>query len=415
MSSDSAWRVGNDSSRLILDVAAGRAVSLSLPVDEDQMMLAHGHGLLGLMADSPNAWLRDPSFPAFVRWSTRQEIMKRHLRRLLASFDLAGIPVTVLKGPYLAEFVYRKPIQRTFSDVDLLVRREDLDRALEGIREDPAVSSIPRKKPKADKREIPVIDRVTGIAFNLDLHWDLFSYTQLQGCADGATEDAWKQARGPVDTRLGPIWHLPDAAWLAFLCTHALLDHRFRLVLFRDLTEAALHQPNWDDVGRFAGRWGLRGTTYLALLMASKLTAAPVPTEFLASLRPRAAVVRITEALLPRTDLVRFDGHRPHPLNLAIVLLHDSAAGRIRLAVRAPVAFPSWMRRVTGGQGGGAKRRPVRRTQGISGAAVESAPPTSRRPRPWRSDLRQGDARRARQFRRRTPDRHDFPIRSGRL
>ena len=32
---------------------------------------------------------------------------------------------------------------------------------------------------------------------------------------------------------------IPEEIRVAFACTHALLDHRFRLVLFRDLAEFA--------------------------------------------------------------------------------------------------------------------------------------------------------------------------------
>jgi glycosyltransferase involved in cell wall biosynthesis len=346
MTSQSVWRVGNHSSRLLLDVAADRPVTLASELDEEDVKLAHEHGLIGLMADSPDSWLRRSAFPAFVRWSTRQQVMTGQLRRLLSSLSGAGIPVTVLKGPYLAEFVYRKPTHRTFTDIDLLVPRADIDRALEVVRDDPAVASIPRKKPKADKREVPVTDRTTGITFNLDVHWDLFSYTQLQGCAAGATEEAWKQARGPVDTALGLIWHLPEAARLAFLCTHALLDHRFRLVLFRDLAEIAHRSVDWEDLMAFAARWGLRSTTYVSLLIAARATDAPVPAGVLSELRPSNVVVRAIERMLPRTDLVRFDGHQPHALNLAVVLLHDDFLKRATLVARAPAAFPHWRRRV---------------------------------------------------------------------
>jgi glycosyltransferase involved in cell wall biosynthesis len=357
------WRTGDSLSQALLDVAAGRLIDPQVRPDDDAWALAQHHGLIGLLATGTAAEWSRLARPAFARLTGRQQVMVRHMRRLLETFHDEGIRATILKGPQLAVNTYRVPAQRTFTDIDVLVHPADLQHALEVFAKDPAVPSIPKKGPKADKRNIPISDP-GGVRFTLDLHWDLFSYTQLQGCADGATELAWSRAAGVVESDMGPLWRLPEPVMICFLCTHALLDHRFRLILFRDLTEAALRQPDWDDVGRFADEWGLRGSTYLALLMASRLTEAPVPLEFLASLRPQAAVVRMAEVLLPRTDLVRFDGHRPHPLNLAIVLLHDSAAGRIRLAVRAPVAFPSWKRRVTGGQGL-AKRRPALRTRGL--------------------------------------------------
>ena len=339
------WRTGDSVSQLVLDLAAGRPLAPSAAMSDETFALCHQHGLVGLMAIGSAESLSSRARPSFARLTARQKVMIRNLQRVLQVFGGRGIRATVLKGPYLAKYSYREPAHRTFTDVDVLVHPADLESALETLDGDPAVSAIPAQGPKADKRNILMADS-HGVRFTLDLHWDLFSYKQLQGSARGATEYAWTTAHHSDDPEIGPLWHLPDAARICFLGTHALLDHRFRLILFRDLTEVALRHPDWEAVGRFADRWGLRSSTYISLLMAAHLTEAAVPSEFIEALRPRSAAIRLTESLLPKTDLVRFDGHNPHPLNLAIVLLHDSTVGRLRLAARAPVAFPHWRRRV---------------------------------------------------------------------
>jgi glycosyltransferase involved in cell wall biosynthesis len=342
------WRTGDSLSRALLDVAASRPIEPYVHPNDEVLTLAHEHGLLGLLATNNVAEWSRVARPAFARLTARQQVMVRHLRRLLEAFHGEGIRAAILKGPQLALNTYRHSAHRTFTDIDVLVHPADLEHALKVVANDPAVPSIPKQGPKADKRNIPISDP-GGVRFTLDLHWDLFSYSQLQGSAEGAIDWAWDVAEGPADqSELGPHWLLPEAAVLCFLCTHALLDHRFRLILFRDLKEAALHHPDWNEVGRFADKWGLRSTTYLALLMASRLTDSPVPAEVLADLRPRTTAIRMAELLLPRTNLVRFDGHRPHPLNLAIVLLHDQFSKRARLIARAPAAFPEWRRRVAG-------------------------------------------------------------------
>jgi len=341
------WRPADRASRLLLDLAAGNPIT-SGAITDDEFVLGHQHGLVGLMATGANDDLRLRARPAFARLTARQDVMTRHLRRVLQAFRDQGIRATVLKGPYLARFAYHDPAHRTFTDIDVLVHPSDLSRALEVLTQDPAVASIPAQGPKADKRNIPMADP-QGVHFTLDLHWDLYSYTQLQNAARGATESAWSGAEGPSESELGPLWHLPEAAMICFLCTHALLDHRFRLILFRDLTEVALRKVDWEEVGRFAHKWGLRSSTYIALLIASQTTNASIPRDCLTALRPNGLAIRLTEQLLPKTDIVRFDGHHPHPLNLAIVLLHDSALGRVRLAARAPIAFPKWRRRVAMG------------------------------------------------------------------
>jgi hypothetical protein len=138
---------------------------------------------------------------------------------------------------------------------------------------------------------------------------------------------------------------MPTDIELSFLATHAILDHRFRLILFRDFLEMANGDVPWDDVITTAGRFGLRSTSYISLMMAAGALGADIPEAVLASLRPSSASVRYLEYGLPRTDFVRFDGYQTHPVNFASVLLNDSLWGRLALAARAPFAFRGWSER----------------------------------------------------------------------
>jgi glycosyltransferase involved in cell wall biosynthesis len=106
---------------------------------------------------------------------------------------------------------------------------------------------------------------------------------------------------------------------------------------------------DWEDAEATAHKWGLRSTTYLALWLAKRLLAADVPEALLTSLRPDSLPISFLERALPRVDVVRFDGHRPHPVNLAAVLLNDIRSERLSLLLRAPSAFPGWRQRVSVG------------------------------------------------------------------
>jgi glycosyltransferase involved in cell wall biosynthesis len=332
---------GDEQSRLLLRVASGSGLQGEPYVTSGLVELAQRHGLVPLLASET----RDTLVRAvFTREKTRRSVLEHHLPRLLAVLRDAEIKVVVLKGPAVA-LRYADPSRRPFSDLDLLVPRDQVETALDVLGDYHATVRVPPKRPKADKRDVLIEDR-SGMLFNVDLHWDLFSYSQLRGSAIGATDAAWNEAVD-VDSPFGPMWELPDSYRLTFLCAHAVLDHRFRLILFRDFWEMSRGEVDWAAVDQVAGRWGLRSTTYLALWIARAALGARIPEEFLDNLRPRSAAIRYLERALPKVDLVRFDGHRPHPVNLAAVILNDSRTSSLSLLLRAPTAFPRWRRRVS--------------------------------------------------------------------
>lgn len=336
-----AFTGGDEMSRFLIDLAAGRAERLDTSVPAGLVQLAQRHGLIPLLSQvTDDRLVRAIS----ARETSRSRVLKHHLERILTSFQDKGVRVSVLKGPAIA-MRYQDPDLRPFTDIDLLVPRSEVEAAIEVLSEEDAAIHVPEKRPKADKRDVLFGD-ATGMHFNVDLHWDLFSYSQLRGSADGATEAAWTEAVMDEDSPLGPVWDIPDAYRLAFLAAHAVLDHRFRLILFRDFHELGRLGVDWDEVVEVALQWDLRSTTYLALWLARETLGVPVPDGVLSSLRPPSFPVRVLEWSLPRVDVVRFDGHRPHPVNLAAVLLNDSPRQRLSLAFRAPAAFPRWRQRV---------------------------------------------------------------------
>ena len=194
--------------------------------------------------------------------------MRRRLRDTLEALEGAGIRAAVIKGPAVAA-EYRLQSHRTYSDLDLLVEESSLEAALATLDEDSSIT-IPEKRPKADKRDITVKD-VSGVRFNLDLHWDLFDYTQLRGVAEGAVKRLWESASHHPDSPLGPSWHLSDWGNWSFLAAHSVLDHRFRLILFRDFVELARHPVDWEALIENAESWGLRSVTYVALWIGKRL------------------------------------------------------------------------------------------------------------------------------------------------
>jgi hypothetical protein len=53
-------------------------------------------------------------------------VLYRQLKEILIEFNKNNIPVILLKGAHLAQFVYGNIALRLMSDIDLLVKKEDL-------------------------------------------------------------------------------------------------------------------------------------------------------------------------------------------------------------------------------------------------------------------------------------------------
>ena len=338
---DDAFTDGDRASQFLLDLTADRAQSLSRSPAAGTIELAHRHGLIALLAEKTDELMVRA---ILARETSRQAVLSRHLRRILTRLHESGVRTAVLKGPSVAS-LYRNPAHRQYSDLDLLVPEPQVEDALSVLATDPATIRVPAKRPKADKRDVLLSDE-SGIRFNVDLHWDLFSYTQFRGSTEGATERAWAEAAENPASPIGPVWEIPDSYLTAFLAVHAVLDHRFRMILFRDFLELTRIGVDWDALERMTTRWGLRSTTYVSLWVCKVALGVPIPDGFLASLRPTSIPIRYLERALPRVDMVRFDGHKPHPINLAAVLLNDSPLASFSLLLRAPFAVPSWRSRV---------------------------------------------------------------------
>jgi glycosyltransferase involved in cell wall biosynthesis len=328
-------------SQALIMLASDRGFPSDISVTAGLLELAQRHGLIGLLAEHA----RDGMTHAIrVRESLRSQRLSQHLSRLSVKLHDAGIRAAVLKGLSIAE-QYSDPTVRTFSDLDILVPRDQMDHAIAVISGDENAKEVPTKRPRADKRDI-LFEDDSGVRFNVDLHWSLFSYSQLRGAAKDATEHAWEQATFRPDSPWGPLWELPSPHRVAFLASHAVLDHRFRLILFRDLLEMERRGIDWGALDSLARSCGLRSITYVAFWIAQQALDVPVPPDFLRLVRPSSFPISYLEWALPRIDLVRFDGHRPHPVNLATVLLNDSRSERRSLLVKAPFALPDWRRRV---------------------------------------------------------------------
>jgi hypothetical protein len=100
-------------------------------------------------------------------------LLTRMLAELFVAFQAEHIPVLPHKGPVLAELAYRDPSFRESGDLDLLVRRADLARAMALLEQlsynrPPRLAWLPAEALCRWGSEI-IFSSERGIA--VDLHW----------------------------------------------------------------------------------------------------------------------------------------------------------------------------------------------------------------------------------------------------
>jgi hypothetical protein len=194
------------------------------------------------------------------------------LRELLDSLAARGVPVLLLKGTGLAYTVYPKPHLRPRVDIDVLIRREMLDRAEEVLASRGWLRQPERDSELAEPQRHYAKQGAAPLLHHLDLHWkianprlfaDTLTFDDLESRAIGVTPFGGSaRTPGYVDgllvACLHRVAHHADAVDLLWLWDIHLLMRR-------------LSADDRDDFVALAGRTGMRAIAGRGLQLASDL------------------------------------------------------------------------------------------------------------------------------------------------
>lgn len=227
------------------------------------------------------------------------------LEEALAALAQAGITPIALKGPVLADRLYAEPALRASTDLDLLVRDADLDRAADALggvgfrRGDPAVDAYQRRRHHhLHLRRPPGPD--------VELHFRAHSAFGIFPEAEPwARAVAWRTARGT------PVAVLAPEDELVYLAVHAA-GHLFQRAgwLFDVWLLLERHPAlDWAAVADRARAYGCRRALAYALLALRELGAPVPPGPHLAlGARRRRLADRLSAAAVPRLKRSRKAG-----------------------------------------------------------------------------------------------------------
>lgn len=165
---------------------------------------------------------------AYYATLARNMLLYAELERVLESFHEEGIEVILLKGVALAKTVYTDIGTRPMSDIDIMVRREDLLRA-EGRLSELGYVFHGGNSPEWWRENYCHIGYIRPEqSVKIELHWHITSKTDIERIHDpgsGVPEGLWEKAyhREPFRDNVRVL--SPKDA-LHHLCIH-FLKHRF--------------------------------------------------------------------------------------------------------------------------------------------------------------------------------------------
>jgi Uncharacterised nucleotidyltransferase len=278
--------------------------------------LARRHGVTGCLWTAVRAGGLAAAPGASAVRERHATSVATHLRTL-ADLDLvdgalraAGVAYLVIKGPVLAEAVYRRPDLREYVDLDLLVTPADFGRAIAAL-EAAGCSVYERNWRLVRERMLAELRLFTPAGTIVDLHWHVVNDARIRAGVPADLAGARSRARTvPVGGR--PIATLDPADTVVHLGLHASLSGANRLVWLKDLEQALLtpDAPGWDELTDRALRWRAGPALAVVLTRVRDVLGVPVPLDLLRRLVPERrwrAVTRAADLVAPAGQ-ERLDG-----------------------------------------------------------------------------------------------------------
>jgi len=251
--------------------------------------------------------------------------LSRELERLIAIFIKAGIEFIILKGPVLDEAIYPEKGLRPFGDLDIFIRRPDLDKMEDILLKEgyllPA-GILPKQFYRQFHFELPFVNQTKGGAY-LEIHWDLLPRWRLHS---PDIFEVWKRRQTFGENKV--FYSLGIEDMIIYLCGHLDLHaymnrYRYpsakiedyiltpssgnRLIWFSDILETIRffgERIDWVKLRKRAKHWGVETAVSVNLSILKQLFPFEGILETIDfSLIPRQGRVKKTVILLAEKNI----------------------------------------------------------------------------------------------------------------
>ncbi len=202
----------------------------------------------------------------------------RELVRLLGLLEKHGVDALPFKGPLLAALAYGNIALRQFGDLDVLVRRSDLARAVSVITAH-GYEVVARETDTTDGCQKDVALVSLDGRTRLELHWRLSKvYFSFALDSRRNARRMWDRLE-TVELAGHRVRTLPVVDLLLYLCSHGAKHRWERLEWIADVAELLRSHPDldWAASRREAQALGCERVLALGLRLAHELLDAPLP------------------------------------------------------------------------------------------------------------------------------------------
>lgn len=294
------------------------------------------YNLRNLAPNLPYPVLQDLAM-AYLIASAQNALRFSDLREALTALRTAGIEVIALKGAALAETVYPNRSARPMSDVDILVRRENLAGARDILLSMGYISSSPLTAEAQTQISHHIQPLVSPRRTIVEVHWTLARPDRpFKPDLDGL----WQRSR-PTAIADVPARVLGAEDTLVYLSLQAAEDRFVRALKYlcdiAQVVDRYHDELNWRAVTERARSWRARHSVYLALRLSRELLRAEVPDETLDTLKPAAFDVTL---LSWATDRLLHEGEEARSLGPRFMRAWNAPTWRERGRSLAAMLFP---------------------------------------------------------------------------
>ncbi|MFZ2119434.1 MAG: nucleotidyltransferase family protein [Pseudonocardiaceae bacterium] len=256
--------------------AAVRAIAASAPPPAPPSSAlwaerAVQHGVLSMIA----VHMEPSSAENFVR-AIRRRVAGEYLRTMADMrfvhrvFGEAGIEWLVFKGPVLSDVIYERPRSRDYSDLDVLVRPDEIERAVKVLTRNGAQnppSEHPSRMRRLGRGELSLLLHNGTL---LDLHWDVINKAELRSRFAISADHLFADSR-EVQLDGSTVRTFGEIDTILHLALHGCFSGADKLRYLLDLQQALKKsKPSAPSLLRRAESFGLE---LMLRLMVNRMTA----------------------------------------------------------------------------------------------------------------------------------------------